>query len=544
MNTACQDNVNLTVGSAVLPLLEKMGVETIFGIPGVHTIEIYRGISRTSIRHITPRHEQGAGFMADGYARVSGKPGVCLVITGPGMTNILTAMAQARADSVPMLVISAVNPISNDQNELGLLHELPDQGALVRQVAISSLTVTKSAELIPALKNSFAKMLSNRPGPVHIEIPTDIQKLLSDFNPEDANMAYEISEDQLDQSIIVNIADRLNEAKKPLMILGGGAQACNQYLSELIEIIGAQAITTINARGLLGGHPLCIPASPSLACVRQKILEADVVLAIGTEFGKTDFDLYGDGDFPPIEYLIRVDISEVQLTKNIKPNMTVQSSATKFCEQLLREIKGRDFVPKKVILPKVHTQKIREKCLNEIESKLRNPLDLILRLVNHFPEAILVGDSTQPIYAGNLYNNVKKAGNWFNSATGYGTLGYAIPSALGAKLASPISPVIGIIGDGGFQFTSSELMTASDESIPVVFIVWNNNGYKEIKDSMTMEGISPVGVTPKPPNFKLQAQSYDLPYYLVENRDDLIKIVTTALERDLPTIIEIHETTY
>ena len=133
-------------------------------------------------------------------------------------------------------------------------------------------------------------MLSNRPGPVHIEIPTDIQKLLSNFNPEDANMAYEISEDQLDQSIIVNIADRLNEAKKPLMILGGGAQACNQYLSELIEIIGAQAITTINARGLLGGHPLCIPASPSLACVRQNILEADVVLAIGTEFGKTDFD--------------------------------------------------------------------------------------------------------------------------------------------------------------------------------------------------------------------------------------------------------------
>ena len=475
MNTTHQDNVNLTVGSTVLPLLEKMGVETIFGIPGVHTIEIYRGISKTNIRHITPRHEQGAGFMADGYARVRGKPGVCLVITGPGITNVLTAMAQARADSIPMLVISAVNPISNDQNELGLLHELPNQGALVRQVAISSLTVTKSAELIPALKNSFSKMLTGKPGPVHIEIPTDIQKLFSDFNPEDANMAYEISEDQLDHSIIANIADRLNEAKKPLMILGGGAKACNQYLYELIEIIGAQAITTINARGLLGDHPLCIPASPSLACVRQKIMAADVVLAIGTEFGKTDFDLYGDGDFPPIQYLIRVDVSEDQLTKNVKPNMTIKSTATKFCDQLLREIKGRDFVPKEIIQLKVHNQIMQEKCLNEIESKLRDPLDLILRLINNFPEAILVGDSTQPIYAGNLYNNVKKAGHWFNSATGYGTLGYAIPSALGAKLASPISPVIGIIGDGGFQFTSSELMTASDENIPVIFIVWNNN---------------------------------------------------------------------
>ncbi|MDG2356234.1 MAG: 5-guanidino-2-oxopentanoate decarboxylase [Paracoccaceae bacterium] len=532
------------MGSTVLSLLEKMGVETIFGIPGVHTIEIYRGISKTNIRHITPRHEQGAGFMADGYARVRGKPGVCLVITGPGMTNVLTAMAQARADSIPMLVISAVNPKSNDQNELGLLHELPDQGALVRQVAISSLKVTKSAELIPALKNSFAKMLTGKPGPVHIEIPTDIQKLLSDFNPEDANMAYEISEDQLDHSIIANIADRLNEAKKPLMILGGGAKACNQYLYELIEIIGAQAITTINARGLLGDHPLCIPASPSLACVRQKIMAADVVLAIGTEFGKTDFDLYGDGGFPPIQYLIRVDVSEDQLTKNVKPNMTIKSTATKFCDQLLREIKSRDFVPKEIIQLKVHNQIIQEKCLNEIESKLRDPLDLILRLINHFPEAILVGDSTQPIYAGNLYNNVKKAGHWFNSATGYGTLGYAIPSALGAKLASPISPVIGIIGDGGFQFTSNELMTASDENIPVIFIVWNNNGYKEIKDSMKIERIFPVGVTPKPPNFKLQAESYDLSYYLVENRHDLIKIVNTALETEMPAIIEIRETTY
>ncbi len=544
MKSEYQGNSNLTVGSNVLPLLEKMGVEMIFGIPGVHTLEMYRGISSTSIRHITPRHEQGAGFMADGYARVSGKPGVCLVITGPGMTNVMTAMAQASADSIPMLVISAVNPKSGDKNISGLLHELPDQGALVKQIALSSLTITKSAELIPALKNSFAKMFNSKPGPVHIEIPTNIQKLPFDFDPEETPIAYEISEFPLDHSTMAKIADRLNEARKPLMILGGGAKACNQNLTELIEIIGATAITTINARGLLGDHPLCIPASPSLNCVRQKILAADVVLAIGTEFGKTDFDIYGDGNFPPIEYLIRVDASEDQLTKNINPNISVKSKATKFCEQLLLELKGRSFLPKELSQLKIDNQKIKEKCFNEIENKLHDPLDLILKLGNHFPEAILVGDSTQPIYAGNLYNNVRKAGNWFNSATGYGTLGYAIPSALGAKLASPVSPVIGIIGDGGFQFTSSELMTASDEKIPIILIVWNNTGYKEIKDSMTGERISPVGVNPKPPNFKLQAQSYGLLYYLVENRNSLIEIVTTALERNIPTIIEIRETTY
>lgn len=537
-------SVNLTVGSAILPLLEQMGVKTIFGLPGVHTIEIYRGISKTRIRHITPRHEQGAGFMADGYARSSGKPGVCLLITGPGMTNAITAMAQARADSIPMLLISAINPVSRIKKEFGRLHQLPDQSALIKQVALISLTITKSSELIPALKTCFKEMLYNKRGPVHIEIPTDIQKLECDFCIEESNMVIENIEDHLDHSTVENVAQQLNKAKKPLLILGGGAKESEPYLHELIEAIGAPAITTVNARGLLGNHPLCIPASPSLTCIREKILEADLVLAIGSEFGETDFDLYRDGKFPKIQYLIRVDIDRNQLNKNIKPEIAIKSSAIQFCKHLLYEIKAKRFEPKDLTQLKIDIQVIREKCKDEIESKLQDPLDLIFRLVNNFPKAILVGDSTQPIYAGNLYSDVKKAGHWFNSATGYGTLGYAIPSAIGAKLASPTSPVIAIMGDGGFQFTSSELMTASEENVPVIFIVWNNNGYKEIKDSMLIEGVSPVGSSPKPPNFRLQALSYDLSYYLVENRHDLIKIVTIALEEDMPSIIEIRENTY
>ena len=537
-------SVNLTVGSAILPLLEQMGVKTIFGLPGVHTIEIYRGISKTRIRHITPRHEQGAGFMADGYARSSGKPGVCLLITGPGMTNAITAMAQARADSIPMLLISAINPVSRIKKEFGLLHQLPDQSGLIKQVALISLTITKSSELIPALKTCFKEMLYNKRGPVHIEIPTDIQKLECDFCIEEANMVIENIEDHLDRSTVESVAQQLNKAKKPLLILGGGAKESEPYLHELIEAIGAPAITTVNARGLLGNHPLCIPASPSLPCIREKILEADLVLAIGSEFGETDFDLYRDGKFPKIQYLIRVDIDRNQLNKNIKPEIAIKSSAIQFCKHLLYEIKAKRFEPKGLTQLKIDIQVIREKCKDEIESKLQDPLDLIFRLVNNFPKAILVGDSTQPIYAGNLYSDVKKAGHWFNSATGYGTLGYAIPSAIGAKLASPTSPVIAIMGDGGFQFTSSELMTASEENVPVIFIVWNNNGYKEIKDSMLIEGVSPVGSSPKPPNFRLQALSYDLSYYLVENRHDLIKIVTIALEEDMPSIIEIRENTY
>ena len=151
-----------TVGEALITLLEGYGVDTVFGIPGVHTIELYRGLARSKIRHVTPRHEQGAAFMADGYARVSGKPGVALVITGPGLTNAITAMAQARADSVPMLVISGVNVAATLGKGLGYLHELPDQRGMLATVALSSQRITAAAEL-PGGAGARLRDLRHRP---------------------------------------------------------------------------------------------------------------------------------------------------------------------------------------------------------------------------------------------------------------------------------------------------------------------------------------------------------------------------------------------
>ena len=138
---------NKTVGETVVDLLEQQGVDIVFGIPGVHTIELYRGLAASNIRHITPRHEQGAAFMADGYARASGKPGVCLLISGPGLTNALTAMAQARADRIPMLVITAVNALDSLGKELGHLHELPDQAGLAARAALRSESITDPGQL-------------------------------------------------------------------------------------------------------------------------------------------------------------------------------------------------------------------------------------------------------------------------------------------------------------------------------------------------------------------------------------------------------------
>ncbi|WP_285674830.1 thiamine pyrophosphate-binding protein, partial [Paralimibaculum aggregatum] len=162
-----------TLGEALAARLGAHGVDTVFGIPGVHTVGLYRGLAAAGLRHVTPRHEQGAGFMADGYARASGRPGVAFVITGPGIANTLTPMAQARADSVPMLVVSGANPAASQGRGLGLLHEMPDQQGTVAGVAWESHRAETAEAAVAAVDAAFARFAAGRPGPVHVEVPTD-----------------------------------------------------------------------------------------------------------------------------------------------------------------------------------------------------------------------------------------------------------------------------------------------------------------------------------------------------------------------------------
>jgi acetolactate synthase I/II/III large subunit len=202
-----------TCGEALVTLLETYGVEYVFGIPGVHTVELYRGLARSSIRHVTPRHEQGAGFMADGYARVTGKPGVCFIITGPGMTNIATAMAQAYADSIPMLVISSVNARSQLGNGDGRLHELPSQRDVFSGLAAFSHTLLDAAELPHVLARAFAVFESARPRPVHFEIPLDV--IVSPMNATKPATAVRVTKPAAHPDALASAADLLADARRP-----------------------------------------------------------------------------------------------------------------------------------------------------------------------------------------------------------------------------------------------------------------------------------------------------------------------------------------
>ncbi|MGH8353927.1 MAG: 5-guanidino-2-oxopentanoate decarboxylase, partial [Pseudomonas sp.] len=333
-----------TCGEFLVKQLQAWGVDTVFGIPGVHTVELYRGLPTSKIRHITPRHEQGAGFMADGYARVSGKPGVCFIITGPGMTNILTAMGQAYADSIPMLVISSVNQRDRLGHGKGYLHELPNQRALTAGVTAFSHTLMSVEELPAVLARAFAVFEGERPRPVHIELPLDIisapaEHLRVQPKPRIARPAPALA--QLREAAV-----KLRAAKRPLLLLGGGCVEAQSEARALASALDAPTALTINAKGLLPPeHPLLLGSNQSLQPVRRLALEADVVLAIGTELGETDYDVVFDGNFKLGGELIRIDIDPQQLVRNHAPTIAIQSDARLAMRALLADLQPREASP-------------------------------------------------------------------------------------------------------------------------------------------------------------------------------------------------------
>jgi len=519
-----------TVGQALIAGLAARGVEVVFGIPGVHTIELYRGLAGSRARHVTARHEQGAAFMADGYARVSGKPGVALVITGPGLTNALTAMAQARADSVPMLVISGVNRRDSLGRGLGLLHELPNQAALVAALC-PTFQISDPAAVDSTLGAAFAALTGPRPGPVHLEVPIDVMALPCPASAP-ASPRTTPPPRPCDAANLADAARCLGNARRPLILAGGGARHAGATLQALAERLDAPVVETSNARGLLHGHPLVVPASPSLAAVRTLIAAADQLLAVGTELGPTDYDMYGNGGLPDLADMIRIDCCPTQLARH-PAKLTLQGDALATLSALLP-----------LLTPAGHDGASRAAATRaaarvELTPAMRDQLALIESLRDARPGGIIVGDSTQPVYAGNLFYDHDRPGGWFNAATGYGALGFAPGAAVGAALAAPGTPVICLIGDGGLQFSPGELRTARDEHLPITFVVWNNAGFREIAEAMAAAGVPAIGCEPSPLKLAAFAAACDLPFRTIPPTPEALGAALRALGPG-PGLIEIR----
>jgi acetolactate synthase-1/2/3 large subunit len=525
----------ISCSASLLRLLERYGVDTVFGIPGVHTIEFYRELPSTRIRHITPRHEQGAGFMADGYARVTGKPGVCFLITGPGVTNAATALAEAYSDSVPVLAISSVNQTSELGIGGGRLHELPSQHKLTSSFTVFSHTLLDPAELPHVLARAFAVFSSGRPGPVHIEIPINL--LTAEVSDAPIEI-HRVSRPGPEPGRVEKAAALLADASSPIVILGGGAVDASADATRLVESLQCPVVSTVAGKGVVDEfHPLSLGATLPFEPVRDMIGKADVVLAVGTEFAETDLLYTGKG--PEINGdLIRVDIEAEQLVRNFFPRLPILSDARLALDAINRVREGT--------VPKSSTRDARTEvghALADLDwlpkaARHQKVLDVLAELL---PENnTIVCDSTQLAYTGYHYYRCRRPRQWL-FPLGFGTLGYGLPAALGAKLGTPEDTIVCLAGDGGFLFTVEELAAGAEYELPVTVIVWNNDGYGEIRDAMIEAQIPEIGVNLKTPDFVGVARAFGCLGFKPGSLEELKDALLQSFDARVPTLIEVHE---
>jgi acetolactate synthase-1/2/3 large subunit len=525
---------SLTTGEYLVRLLESYGVDLIFGIPGVHTVELYRGLPATRIRHVTPRHEQGAGFMADGYARVTGKPGVCFIVTGPGMTNITTAMGQAYADSVPMLVISTVNARDELAMGRGRLHELPSQRNLVAGVSAFSHTLLHPDQLPEVIARAFTLFNSQRPRPVHIEIPLDVIVAPAGHLP---TAAWPLpARPSAGGASIEKAAGILKGARRPLIVAGGGAADAAAEIAAIAEKLDAPVFTTINGRGILKpGHHLALNGNLSMAPLLDELAASDAILAIGTEFSETEM-------YPrpkPLRFggpLIRIDIDPLQLATGLRSDLPIAADARLAARELLAAL-GEGC---RVGDGEERARTVRANVEAGLWPACRTHAKLMEIVTKTLPEAVIAGDQTEPVYAVNQFYQAPRVRSYFNSSTGYGTLGYGLPAAFGAKLGVPSRPSVCLIGDGGLQFSLQELATAVEARIATAVIVWNNTSYGEIKAFMAERDIPQIGVDIFTPDFVGLSRSLGCAASSPASVEELQRELAASVTCEVPTVIEIR----
>jgi acetolactate synthase-1/2/3 large subunit len=334
---------------------------------------------------------------------------------------------------------------------------------------------------------------------------------------------------------VAQAAEALEAARAPLLVLGGGAAGAPEPARALAEALQAPVLLTVNAKGLLPpGHPLLVGSLLPLPPVRAALAAADVVLAIGTELGETDTFRFGER--PEIGgRLIRVDIDPAQLGRNVEPWLGIVADAGLACAALADALRSGTRAGA------ASATRLRAEALASVPEPYHAAGRMLARIAAALPEAIIVGDSTQPVYAGNLVFDAGPPRSWFNSATGFGTLGYALPAAIGAKLARPDRPVVALTGDGALQFSIGELATAVELRLPLPIVVWNNRGYGEIKAYMRARGIPEIGVDIHTPDFQAVARGFGARALGVAGLDALAAALAEAAAGDGPMLVEIDE---
>lgn len=521
------DEVVRPLGAQISHMLKSRGVEVIFGIPGVHNQEMYRGIEEAGITHVLARHEQGAGFMADGYARATGRPGVAYIITGPGLCNAMTALGQAWSDSVPVLAISSC--LDETAARRGQLHQMRDQQAAGATVCDWSLEARDAASAYALIDRAMAEFATLRPRPRHIQVP--IRALEASAPPPSAppprpeRAARPIAAARA-------LANALRAAERPLFVFGGGAVAGAADWAEITERSGAASFTTYAGRGIAGGRALDFGAYLARPDSAKVIASADLVVAVGTEL--SEVDLWRD-DLGHRDRLIRVDIDPAELNSAQGTDMAIQADAA----ALAGEVLALDDFRLAPGWTAAEVTAARARWRAEVDSDRPGIVPVCDALHAALPaETMIYSDMTQFAYAAKEVWPMDRPGHWHHPF-GFGTLGYALPASIGGAVARRGLPTLCIAGDYGFQYTLQELGTAVELGLSLPILIWDNGKLKEIEDSMVRAQIAPRAVDALNPDFCALARAYGALAEAVSASEDVAAAVLRAFQADRPTLIHV-----
>ena len=527
---------NLTGAQALIQSLAREGVEVVFGLPGVQIMEIYDALyQQPGIRLITVRHEQTAGYMADGYARTTGRVGVALVVPGPGALNASAAVGTAYASSSPVMLISGqIDSAMLGQNR-GALHEINDQLDVFRPITKWNARTTRPEEIPSLVHTAMQHVLDGRPRPVEIEVPFDILPVTSDIELFEREGTVKQSPDP---AKIKEAAQLLARAERPLIWAGGGCREADisTELAELADALNAPVITTPEGKGAIPeNHPRSLGTFYyGHGSAYYTLPQADVILAVGTRMNlnpRTPWSLRSD------QAVIRMDADPEEVVKNVEPRLGIVADARLGVGDLLAELDGA-----------TGASQWNDGELNDIRRKtdedLRSLAPLQVELTGVIREeldddAIMVAGTTEVAYWGHLTFPVLKPRSYLTSSY-FATLGYAFPTALGAKVGNPNRQVVATIGDGGFMYASSELSTAVQEGINVVTLVFNNGLLGASRaDQMNRYQGRAIGTEILNPDFAQLAQVYGALGIRLDDRRELGPALQEALRADRPAVIEV-----
>ncbi|UUV07222.1 5-guanidino-2-oxopentanoate decarboxylase [Ruegeria sp. YS9] len=515
------------LGAQISHMLKDRGVDVIFGIPGVHNQEMYRGIEEAGITHVLARHEQGAGFMADGYARATGRPGVAYVITGPGLCNIMTPIGQAYSDSVPMLVLSSC--LDETQALRGQLHQMKDQRAAAGTVADWSVQANSAEAAYGLIERAFEEFELSRPRPKHIQVPIAQLQAEADPAPFPNQPALRTKALPPDVSSVVSM---LNLARRPLFILGGGCKS-NEW-RQILTQLGAACFTTYAGRGLPGAnYPLDFGSMLPRPGSAEVIASADLVIAVGAELGEVDL---WRQDLGHKATLIRVDLDPEVLSDRHRAAIKLQVDSQSFARALwhaTQEMKpATGWSPEEVA-------DARARWRAEVDAERPGIVPIADALRAAMPaDTMIYSDMTQFAYVAKEVWDMAYPHHWHHP-TGFGTLGYGLPAGIGGAVARRGKPTAVIAGDYGFHYTMQELGVAVELGLSLPIILWDNGKLKEIEDSMVRSQIAPNAVMAHNPDFCKLAQAFGARSSAPSNVAEMQSAVRAAFDAPVPTLIHV-----